>query len=240
MSSRPLQGRARDRVLRSWIMQAPRPTTIRVTNAEGDRQVVAVGSGSWAQLAATVLTLKPEMLEALDNSGNVLRATGTEELFEEPESEPVEAERQATTPAPPPRPQTNVSELVGDDPESRRFALFAHLLSEAYRHSTDVAFDKLQAIAGQQAERANSLERALDSFVQAEQLRLQVLRAELEERQRAAEEDDDDEPTPSMLDDAVSKIAKSVADHVGAGAGDDDDDDDEQPTAAPPNGAGGH
>jgi hypothetical protein len=237
--TRSQENRARDRVLRSWIMQAPRPVTIRVTTGDGERQTVAVGTGSWAQLAATVLTLGPEMLEALDGSGNVLRATSIETLFEEREPEAVEAERHATTPAPPPRPPTNALELAGDDPESRRFALFAHLLSDAYRHATDVAFARIAEISAQQTERASSAERALDQFIRAEQLRLEVMRAELDQRRVEEQEAAEEEPTPGMLDEAVSKIAKSVADHVGVGLNDDDDDE-EQPHAAPNGAAGGH
>jgi len=240
----PMKNRERHRLLRSWIMATPRPHTLRSTT-QGDRQQVVCGSSTWSDLTSTVLALNPDTLEALDASGNVLRASPFIDIVE-PELDEHDA---PATIAPPPaaatQPRMNLAELVGDDGESRRFALFAQLLSDAYKHANDVAFAKIAELVQSQTERASSAERTLDQFIRAEQLRLEVLRAELDARVRAADDDDDDdEDAGGAFKEAVGKIAKHVAKSVGADDEDDDDEDDDdggQPEQhAQPNGAGGH
>ena len=241
--SRTQENREHDRVIRSWIMQTPRPSTLRVTSEDGERQAIVCGSSTWAQVAVTVLALNPDKLEALDSQGQILRATSVLDLYEA-DAGGVE-DRAATTPAAPLPPQSRVpslTELVGDDPESKRFALVAHLLADAYRHSTDVAFDKLAAFAQHQADRAGALERTVDAWAEAERLRVEVQRQEVEARERASREEEDEEEQ-GEVGKAIDKIAKHVAQAVGADEdgddGDDDEDEPQQPSAAP-NGAGGH
>jgi hypothetical protein len=236
--------RERHRLVRSWIMQTPRPHSLRCTT-QGDRQSVVCGASTWSDTTSTVLALNPDTIEALDATGNVLRASPFIDIVE-PELEPEHAATLAPPPAAPTEPRMNLAELVGDDGESRRFALFAQLLSDAYRHANDVAFAKIAEISQQQMERASSAERTLDQFIRAEQLRLEVLRAELDARQAAADDDDDDDDAGGgAFNEAVGKIAKHVAKSVGADDEDDDDEDDddeapEQQQHAAPNGAGGH
>lgn len=58
--------------LRAWIRRAPRPTTIRI---DGSQLVPVPTSGQWAaQLEETLSALGGSKLEALDDTGRVLRA----------------------------------------------------------------------------------------------------------------------------------------------------------------------
>jgi predicted Zn-dependent protease len=237
VTTRVQDAREPERVLRSWLLTPPRPHVVRVTTTDGETRNVTVGSSKFLDLAKTILTLGPELLEALDSKENLLRAVHAEELLSEAEELPAHT----TTPAPPPALSgvPSIGELVGEDAETRRFALIAHLLADAYRHSNDVAFAKLAEFTAQQSERATSAERALDQFIRAEQLRLEVARAELDARiaaQREADEEEDEEDA-SPIKEAFDKIAKHVADSVG---GDDDEDDEEPTNHAAPNGVGGH
>ena len=63
--------------LRAWIRRAPKPTTVRV---DGSQLVPVPTSGQWAsQLEETLTALAPSKLEALDDSGRVVRAVVLEE-----------------------------------------------------------------------------------------------------------------------------------------------------------------
>jgi len=241
--------REKDAILRTWLMAPPRPHTIRVQTSDDNERTVAVGQSNFRGLARTILALGPTLLEALDKDGTLLRASALEDLLTEAELDQLEPEPPTPAPAPAPVSATpNLGELVGDDAESRRFALFAHLLSDAYKGAHEStqkahenAFARLAEFTQLQSERASSAERALDTFVRAEQLRLEVARAELDARIAAQrdEEEEDERDEKSPFNQAVTKIANHVAQAVGAD-GEEDDDEDEPEQHAAPNGAGGH
>lgn len=85
---------------------------------------------SWAAVAASITALDPDVVEALDEEGAILRVLSSDDM--------VKPAREALPPPPPPAPKP-----LSNDPETRRFELFATLLSDAYRHSTEVAFEKM-------------------------------------------------------------------------------------------------
>ena len=208
MSRRDQGARERLSLTRGWLLQRPRPSSLRLTVGTETRNVTIAPAQTWANVAETVVALDPDQIESHDEKWNVIRAT--EAHFGDELELDDAGGGQRTTPAPPP-------ELVlAQDPESQRFALVARLLADAYRHSTDVAFERLADIAERQEARAATLERTVDTMYKVERHRLERAYRELEER-----EDEVEEATTETKDDPIAKIIEGVAKHFGDdGAGD--------------------
>lgn len=133
--------------LRYWIMMQPRPASLRCTCADGVRMVPCT-SQTFTKIAASVSALAPELVEALDSTGTIIRAV-------RPDQEEDGAPVVPLVPPPVAVPITPETE------ETKRFVLVANLLSDAHRFSTGLAFDKLVALMDVHARRAEALERAL-------------------------------------------------------------------------------
>lgn len=134
--------------IRAWLMLQARPKSVRVSSEGATPQVIPIAEGTaWINLAQSVAALQPELVEALDAQGATIRAMRPAELDDddEKEAEPDEA-----------------GILALQDPESVRLITFARLIADAYRHSTDVAFDKMIALFEASTQRSESLERALE------------------------------------------------------------------------------
>lgn len=102
----------------------------------------------WGEIAASIEALSPNLIELLDAKGKLIRAaTADQFMAEEPsdEAKGILPGQQST-------------------PEMAMLCLFAKLLSEAYRHSTTVAFDKMVDLFEAVNERATSGERALETL----------------------------------------------------------------------------
>lgn len=141
------------RELRSWLLCKPRPASLRIV--AGDQQVhtMEIAHGvRWVEVAQTVCSLQPELVEARDPKGGLIRAVRPDEVeFEE------SAPRNAS---------------LEQDPENARLITFAKLLSDAYKDSrefTAMAFDKLGELFQAVVAKANTQEKtisALDRMVQ--------------------------------------------------------------------------
>jgi len=132
--------------IRAWLMLQPRPKTIRVTSEGASPQKIEIDDGTrWVQVAQSLGALQPELIECLALDGSVIRAMRPAELDEE---EPEEDDG---------------ADVVVQDPESARLIIFARLIAEAYRHSTDVAFDKMIAMFEASVRRGESLEKSLET-----------------------------------------------------------------------------
>lgn len=130
--------------IRLWLLVHPRAVALRVTSG-GKQSTVAVSPGqSWAQVAASLEAMAPDLIETLDASGNVGRATRPADFEEEDDAEDA---------APAPAPQAL-------DGESARFTLVANLLAEAHRSS----FDALIQIVNAMAARAEAAERTAATY----------------------------------------------------------------------------
>lgn len=138
--------------IRSWLLQAPKPDAIRTTTADGEVQELAITkTGSWMGLAETLEALRPELVEALDAKGTLLRALRP--LEHEPRQEASRSSAAAVrAPAP-----------VAADPETVRFQIVAQIVAEAYRHATDVAFERLVSLFEAVNRRSESLEHSLEA-----------------------------------------------------------------------------
>lgn len=138
--------------IRAWLLQAPKPDGVRTTTADGEVQDLAITkTGSWMGLAETIAAVRPELVEALDAKGTLLRALRP--LEHEPGTE---ASRSSSrTPAAVP--------LATDDAETRRFLAVAEIVKDAYRHATDVAFERLVSLFEAVNRRSESLEHSLEA-----------------------------------------------------------------------------
>jgi len=158
--------------IRLWLLVHPRAVALRVTSA-GKQSTVAVSPGqSWAQVAASLEAMAPDLIETLDASGNVGRATRPAD-FEEDEDEDEDAN---ATPAPAP---------AALDGESARFTLVATLLSEAHRSS----FDALIQIVNAMAARAEAAERTAAMYERQRRQDLEEREDELRDKEELVKDD---------------------------------------------------
>jgi hypothetical protein len=146
--------------IKHWLMQTPRPAFVRVTDDQGGVNEVVCGQSTWVKCAETIASMRPDLLQALTAEKQVVRALRPADYAEDwaPEDEPAPARRA------PPAPTIPLANL---DPESARFALFAQLLAEAYRHSSDVAFGRLSDMVEAMNRRAENVERTREAMYRA-------------------------------------------------------------------------
>lgn len=137
----------RDFTIRGWLLYQPRPSSLRL-HCGTDRHDLPIQNGqSWARIAQSVDAMAPDMIQALDAEGKVLRACRP---YEQQSGDDDDDENKTRVPQ-------------GTDPETARWTLFAQLLSEAYRHANEVAFGKMVELFGAVSKRGESLERSLAS-----------------------------------------------------------------------------
>jgi hypothetical protein len=143
------------KALRVWLMsRAPALVLVTADGATEKHRIEVANGTKWIQLARTICTLHPVLVETFDAKGNLLGALRPTELDDEEEEE------------------SDGAELVVSDPESQRLVIFARLLAEAYANSkafTEMAFDKLGELFTAVSRRSESQEKtitALDRMVQ--------------------------------------------------------------------------
>jgi hypothetical protein len=134
--------------LRGWLLCKPRPVKLRIVREGEPAQTLEIQDGmSYAAVAKSVVAMTPDLVEALDKDGQVIRALRPEDDEEEDEEQEEEQEQGFAVPT---------------DGETQRFIIVAKLVGDAYKHSTSVAFDKLgemfQAIVTREEAQARSLE----------------------------------------------------------------------------------
>lgn len=128
-------------------MLQPRPAIVRVTSANGETQKLTVVPGAvWVGIAESIRALQPDLIEALDATGGFLRAVRPAEMAHDKEDDEAAA----------------VSSLAAD-PENARLITFAKLLAEAYKHSTETAFNKMVDLFEAVNRRSESLEKSLEA-----------------------------------------------------------------------------
>jgi hypothetical protein len=138
--------------IRGWLLCQPRASTLKVVTTDDRHHEVNVESGvSWMAIAQSIHALSPALIEAYDEKGKIIRAVRPEDdagAAERPEGGPV-----APLVLPP-----------GTDPQSLMLIHFADLLAGAYRHSTDVAFERLASLFEAVNRRSEALEKSLDTM----------------------------------------------------------------------------
>jgi len=132
--------------LRSWLMKHPRPASLRLSS-NGESRILAVPAKVvWQELATSVAALAPELIEALDSNGTILRLV-----------QPSAATEDDYDPEPP-----RTAAVVTKDPTVANLHAMAEIIAGAYRHSTEVAFTRMVDLFEAVNRRSESLERSLD------------------------------------------------------------------------------
>lgn len=121
---------------------------MRVLDENGQSHDIEVTAGAnWARIADSILALTPDRIDALDVAGKLIRAVKPADVDAEEE---VEADEGIP--------------VLANDPESIRLTTFARLLSEAYRHSTEVAFEKLGELFRMVVEKSQVQDATIDKL----------------------------------------------------------------------------
>lgn len=202
-----------ERLVRGWLLNRPKPSSLRLMVGDEARAVGIPANATWANIAATVVKLRPDTIEALDPAGAVLRVTDFAELAGDELGDEVQIPGAPTLPTPAPGAAPPLEPFtVPPDPESQRFALVARLLADAYRHSTDVAFERIAGIIDRSEARAASLERSVDAMYRAQRLALERQQRDLEEREDEIEEAEEKGKGNGAIDKLVEHFAESFAD----------------------------
>lgn len=179
--------------IRGWLLCQPRASMLRVVGADDRHHEVATNSGTWAAIAASIHALDPVLIEAYDNAGKILRAV-----------KPQDDESAAATGEHPPAAPLVLP--VGTDPQTVMLLHVADLIAAAYRHSTDVAFERLASLFESANRRSESLERSLDAMTR-------LLRRAHQDLLESAE------PTKEeggLLEEVVKSFAAGAVAHEGA------------------------
>jgi hypothetical protein len=175
--------------VRGWLLHQPRASTIRVVTCDDQHHEVSVKSGtSWMAIAESILALDPALIQAYDANGAILRAVRPQEG-----TQIDGAERRSASPLVLP---SNV------DPQSAMLIHFADLLASAYRHSTDVAFERLTNLFEAVNRRSEALEASLETTHQ-------LLRKAYREQMENAET----KPETDLLNELVTGFAQGAASH---------------------------
>lgn len=131
--------------IRGFLLQQPKPVKVRITGgAAGDEgQELSLGR-NFTKASETILALEPDVIEALDKDGKLLRAKRTADA---------DAQRSEAAPIP---------EGLKNDPNALMLTHFADLLHRAYQHSTEIAFTKVVELQERINERSASIEARLE------------------------------------------------------------------------------
>lgn len=145
--------------IRGWLLQHPRAATVRVVSTDDRNHEVSVTTGvSWMAIAQSVHALTPALIECYDEKGKIIRAV-------RPQDDDNTGEAKQALPLQLP---------AGVDPQSAQLIHFADLLAAAYRHSTDVAFERLASLFEAVNRRSESLERSLDRLLRQQMRELEA------------------------------------------------------------------
>jgi hypothetical protein len=179
--------------VRGWLLVQPRAASVRVHTTDDRQHEVSTTSGtSWRAIAESIMALDPLLIEAYDSDGKILRAVRPHDGAGD------DSER--------PRPPAPMPLAATVDPQSAMLIHFADLLASAYRHSTDVAFERLTNLFEAVNRRSEALEASLEA---THQLLRKAWREQLENAEPPKPEGD-------LLNELVNNFAAGA---VGARSG---------------------
>ncbi len=130
------------RKIRGFLLQQPKPAKVRLTN-DGVSEDIAVGR-SFVKLAETICAKGGDLIEALNASGDLIRAMRMDE----------EEIRRSDA--------AEIPKGIEADPQALMLTHFANLLHRAYEHSTEIAFVKFVELVDKMNDRSESIEQRLE------------------------------------------------------------------------------
>lgn len=140
------------REIRAWLLCQPRPSLLRITTEDDQAHELQIPPGaSWIATAQSVEALQPVLIQAYDGANKLLRAIRPQE--QQPETEDSSSSSSSSSAPTPP-----TTTAAGD------VQMFARLLADAYRHSTEVSFARMVDLFEAVNRRSEALERSLDSM----------------------------------------------------------------------------
>jgi len=171
------------RQIRNWMLQHPKPASLRLVMPDGSVDDVEV-RGSFVKLADTIAAKGPELLEArgLAPKRELLRAIKL--------SEPETTRSDAAT----------VPEEIRADPTALMLTHLANLVHRAYEHSTEIAFGKLIELVERMDARSDAIEQRLE---RTEAMYRRTLQAQLDDAWERAE---------AVAEEAAAKIEEAGGD----------------------------
>jgi hypothetical protein len=187
--------------IKTWLLKQPRPAVVRVTDEHGAIHDVVCGQSTWVKVAETVEAMRPELINALNSSKEVLRALRPADMSEDwTDDDDDEQPAAAMRPSAPVVPEIPFDRLDG---ESARFVLFARLISEAYRHSNEVAFTRLAGIVENLTRNQGNVDRAREQMYRAHV-------RQLEEALKAANVEVPEQPGGDMMQAMLGGFLQSM------------------------------
>lgn len=129
--------------VRAWLLQHPKPSVVRVNTCDGRTEELKVAK-SFVKVAESVVALNPDLVEALEKDGSLIRAMRIGD-------EDVGRSHAAAIP-----------EGLAQDPGAMMLTHMANLVHRAYEHSTEIAFSRLVDIVDRMDSRSDAIERRLE------------------------------------------------------------------------------
>jgi hypothetical protein len=171
--------------IRSFLVQHPRGARVLVRDEDDEIHSIAGPTGkggTWAQVARSIVALRPVLIEIHDADEKLLRATRTTE----------------STPSIPGISQPTMRSQH-DDPETARLQHFADLIHRSYEFSMGTAFTKMvemfQMVNDRHANLETRLERTEANYRREMKERLDEAFERAEEMAAAAQEKADEQAT---------------------------------------------
>jgi hypothetical protein len=187
--------------IRTFLVAAPRPAKIQVTSIDGDKTEIQTPKGpgvSWASVARSIETIDPVSIELFDETGTLIRAQRLDGLGKD--SGPVVG--------------GVLPDILARDAESARLALFAQLISQAYRFSVETAFTKMVEIFERLDARQDRVEKRLE-HAEAQYRRVMAERvdAALDEAEATAREAEESkaDPAGALLQTFIGGVTQGAA-----------------------------
>jgi hypothetical protein len=171
--------------IRTWLMKAPRPASLRVYATDGKEYDVELKQGAaWSDTATNVAALLPQRIEATSQDGKLLRAVIVDTLFAKEEA----AAQQAAA---------SFLAMSSSDPETQRMICFATLLERAHDRATEAIRETVVQAFSMQREIAESLaQQAATERGNANELTVGIRNLLVQQAQEAADLIHDKETSP--------------------------------------------
>jgi len=168
----------------AWLRAKRGVVALRAQTDQGEKTVtIGTSRRRFSEAETTLTQLGTSSVEALDKSGNVIAVFSD---FEAGASDDAvnEAKR-----------KKELRDLASATAEGRALYLMAQLLADAYKHSTNVAFERMVDIVGLQNARAQSQEKSL-SHLEKVLARVAAQAA----KAQAGTDDEDEQPEGNVLE----------------------------------------